>query len=247
MSEIEYSDLLFEISEKLDGNKLPRLVFMCRNKIAKGREENIQDVLTLFKELEQHHSLGIDRLDTLKEILTQMKKRPLLKKVEEFEIKRKAQSVGIVSSLKRAAASIKGVVTGNACPQQQQVPSQGEVPIRIVLLYKDQKAANSVRRQLSDLSRKINTEIRPVYTSRKIKDTIKVKEQKPPIVNQQSAVYYYKCDLCDADYVGYSCRHLHQRIEEHKGSSIGHHVKEQHGKEPHNIEKNFKILRGRLS
>lgn len=131
------------------------------------------------------------------------------------------------------------IVTGNACPQQQQAPSQQEVPIRVVLPYKDQKAANSVRRQLSDLSRKINTEIRPVYTSRKIKDTIKVKEQKPPIVNQQSAVYYFKCDLCDADYVGYSCRHLHQRIEEQKGSAIGRHIKEQHGQEPDNIEKIF--------
>ena len=38
-------------------------------------------------------------------------------------------------------------------------------------------------------------------------------------------------------------RHLHQRIEEHKGSAIGRHIKEQHGKEPDNIEKNFKILR----
>ena len=70
-----------------------------------------------------------------------------------------------------------------------------------------------------------------------------MKEQKPPIVNQQSVVYYFKCDLCDADYVGYSCRHLHQRIEEHKGSAIGRHIREQHGKEPDNIEKNFKILR----
>ncbi len=89
MSEIEYNNLLFEISEKLDGNQLPRLVFMCRNKIAKGSEENIGDVLALFKQLEKHNSLGIDRLDTLKEILSEMKKRPLLKKVEKFEIKRK--------------------------------------------------------------------------------------------------------------------------------------------------------------
>jgi len=88
-----------------------------------------------------------------------------------------------------------------------------------------------------------NEEIRPVYTSRKIKDTIEVKQQKPSIVNQQSAVYYFKCDLCDVDYVGYSCRHLHQRIEEHKGSAIGRHIKEQRGKQPDNIEKNFKILR----
>lgn len=89
MSKIEYSDLLFEISKKLDENELPRLIFMCREEIAEGSEENIRDVLTLFKELEKQNRLGIDRLDTLKEILKQMKKRSLLKKVEEFEIRRK--------------------------------------------------------------------------------------------------------------------------------------------------------------
>ncbi|XP_078345189.1 uncharacterized protein LOC144630690 [Oculina patagonica] len=110
MSKIEYSDLLFEISKKIDENELPRLIFMCREEIVKGSGRNIPDVLTLFEELEKQNCLGIDRLDTLKEILTRMKKRSLLKKVEEFEIKRKAQSVGIVSSLKRAAASIKGAI-----------------------------------------------------------------------------------------------------------------------------------------
>ena len=89
MSKIEYSDLLFEISKKLDESELPRLTFMCREEIAKGSEENIRDVLTLFQELEKQNRLGIDRLDTLKEILKQMKKRSLLKKVEEFEIRRK--------------------------------------------------------------------------------------------------------------------------------------------------------------
>ena len=89
-----------------------------------------------------------------------------------------------VSTVQRSFSSS---VTGNACPQEQQAPSQQGVPIRVVLPYKDQKAADSVRRQLSDLSRKINTEIRPVYTSRKIKDTIKVKEQ--------SIFYSYACHL----------------------------------------------------
>ena len=37
--------------------------------------------------------------------------------------------------------------------------------IRIILPFKDQKSANSVRRQLADLSRKINTEISPVVLS----------------------------------------------------------------------------------
>lgn len=89
MSKIEYSNLLFEISEKLDVTKLPRLLFMCREEIAEGSELNVRDVLTLFKELERNNSLGIDRLDTLKEILTHMRKPSLLKKVREFEIRRK--------------------------------------------------------------------------------------------------------------------------------------------------------------
>lgn len=108
MSEIEYNDLLFEISEKVADFLLPRLVFMCRGKIS--NEDNVRDVLTLFKELEGRNYLGIDRLDTLKGILTQSRKRPLLKKVEEFERRRKAQSVGIVSSLKEAASHLKGAI-----------------------------------------------------------------------------------------------------------------------------------------
>ena len=90
-------------------------------------------------------------------------------------------------------------------------------PIRVVLPFKDQKSANAVRRQLADLSRKISADITPVYTSKKIKEEIRVREEKPPLVSQQCVVYQFKCDLCDAGYVGYTCRHLHQRIEEHKG------------------------------
>ena len=52
-----------------------------------------------------------------------------------------------------------------------------------------------------------------------------------------------KCDLCDADYVGYTCRHLHQRIDEHKSSVVGEHMVEQHGEDAKNIEKSFKVLR----
>ena len=136
------------------------------------------------------------------------------------------------------------VVARNTCVQHQSSDQQ-EVPIRVVLPFKDQKSASYVHRQLVDLSRKINAENRPVKTSRKIKDEIKVKEQKPPVVNQHCAVYQFKwdlCDLCDTEYAGYSCRHLHQRIEEHKGSAIGCHLKQQHGKSPEDIAKNLRIL-----
>ena len=109
--------------------------------------------------------------------------------------------------------------------------------------FKDQKSANVVRKQLADLSRKINADISPVYTSRKIKDEIKVKEDKPPLVSQQCVVYSFQCSLCDAGYVGYTCRHLHRRIEEHKGSAIGNHLREQHDMEPEDIAQSFRILR----
>ena len=86
-------------------------------------------------------------------------------------------------------------------------------------------------------------DISPVYTSRKIKDEIKVREDKPPLVSQQCVVYSFQCGLCDAGYVGYTCRHLHQRIEEHKGSAIGNHFREQHDMEPEDIAQRFRILR----
>ena len=75
-----------------------------------------------------------------------------------------------------------------------------------------------MRKQLADLSRKINADISPVFTSRKIKDEIKIKEDKPPLVNQQ-------------------------RIEEHKGSAIGNHLREQQDIEPEDIAQNFRILK----
>ena len=121
---------------------------------------------------------------------------------------------------------IESKVSEDAPTQQQELKKQD--PIRIVLTFKDQKSANSVHRQLGDLGRKINVDISPEYTSRKIKDEIKVREDKPPLVNQQCVMYNFQCNLCDAGYVGYTCRYLHQRIEEHKGSTIGNHLKEQH-------------------
>ena len=55
--------------------------------------------------------------------------------------------------------------------------------------------------------------------------------------------YKFKCDLCDADYVGYTCRHLHQRIDEHKNSVVDKHVRECHREEPARIEHCFSILK----
>ena len=112
--------------------------------------------------------------------------------------------------------------------------------VRISIPFKDQVAANAVRRQLRDLSHTLQ----PVFVSKKLGQDLKPKEIKPLIVNQQCVVYHFSCDdLCDADYVGYTARHLHQRIAEHKNLAIGKHLLEAHGSKNLLKESQFRVLR----
>ena len=69
---------------------------MCTKKISEGSEGTIKSARGLFKELEKQGYLGIDRLENLKDILKQLKKRSMLKKVEEFEIKRRGAQLKIM-------------------------------------------------------------------------------------------------------------------------------------------------------
>ena len=64
-------------------------------------------------------------------------------------------------------------------------------------------------------------------------------------MNQQCVVYSFQCDLCDASYVGYTLRHLHQRVSKQKNvsSSIGKHYKEKHSTVPKDLEKQFSVLK----
>ena len=48
---------------------------------------------------------------------------------------------------------------------KKRVSDERDAFVRIVLPFKDQKLANTVRHQLSDLSRKIDADVQPVYTS----------------------------------------------------------------------------------
>ena len=124
-----------------------------------------------------------------------------------------------------------------------QTPTQEQAKkFPIIIPFKDQKSANSVRRQLKELSAKIRYNIQPVFTSKKLESVLKPKENKPPVVNQQSVVYRFECGLCDASYVGFTRRHLHQRIEEHKRTNIGRHVNG-HNLDIKDLSKYFKILK----
>ena len=89
MSSIEYNNLLFEISQRLEElNVLDRLLFMCRGKLASG-EDNIQDVRSLLQELEEQNHLGADHLEEMKELLKGVGEWSFNEKVETFERKRK--------------------------------------------------------------------------------------------------------------------------------------------------------------
>ena len=114
--------------------------------------------------------------------------------------------------------------------------------VRVSLPFKYQTSANAVKRQMRDLSQKIGLTVQPIFVSKKLEQDLKPKEVKPPIINQQCMVYLFSCDLCVTDYVGYTARHLHQRIVEHKNSAIGKHLLEAHGSSCHLNENQFRIL-----
>ena len=69
---------------------------------------------------------------------------------------------------------------------------------------------------------------------RKIDQELNVKETKPPIVNQQCVVHRFQCDLFDAGYVRYTCRHLDSRAKGHKQQSSAN-------------AKHYKNVRGTMS
>ena len=95
------------------------------------------------------------------------------------------------------------------------------------------------------LGSKIGVSIKPIFTSEKIGEIIKTREPKPKIINEQCVVYHFKCGLGEMDYVGFTNRHLFQRINEHTNSrsSIGKHMKLQHGVQRPAIAVNFTVLK----
>ena len=83
------------------------------------------------------------------------------------------------------------------------------------------------------------------FVSPKLEQQLKRHEFKPHIDNQQCLVYEFKCNLCDAGYVGYAHGHLHERVEGHtrKSSSIYKHYNlEQNSEMPERFIEQFQII-----
>lgn len=57
---------------------------------------------------------------------------------------------------------------------------------RVVIHFKDQESANTVKTKLKDLSVKLQTTVLPVSTSRKIAQEFPTAEPKPQLINQNA-------------------------------------------------------------
>ena len=89
MSEFEYNNLLFQISQRLDNiNAGKQLLVICRGKLAARNEESIP-TFSLFEELEGKGFLSSDRLTVLTAILKGVEEWAFLEEVEKFACKRK--------------------------------------------------------------------------------------------------------------------------------------------------------------
>ena len=77
---------------------------------------------------------------------------------------------------------------------------------------------------MHDFNFEISISAQPLFFSRKLEQVRRSKEVRPSIVSPQFLV----C-LCEANYVGYTARHLHQCISELKNTVIGKSDLETHG------------------
>ena len=75
--------------------------------------------------------------------------------------------------------------------------------------------------------------------NRKLEQDLTPKEAKWSVVNQQCIVYHLSCDLCNADYVGYTTQ---QHIAEQNYLAIGKHLTEVHSSSDLLKESHFEIL-----
>ena len=90
MSVVEYRVLLYQFSEEIDWQTQRRkLIFILRAYLPDGSDGGITDIDSLLTMLEEKNILGIDRLNVMKELLKEIEKWDLLRRIERFEIKRK--------------------------------------------------------------------------------------------------------------------------------------------------------------
>ena len=90
MSVVEYRGLLYQFCEEIDWQTQRRkLIFILKAFLPDDLEGGVSNIESLLTILEEKNIIGIDRLNVMKELLKEIGKRDLLRRVERFEIKRK--------------------------------------------------------------------------------------------------------------------------------------------------------------
>ena len=86
----EYKELLEQTSRALDeSNQLQQLIVVCTERVTlEENERNSQTARILFEKLEGRELFEFGRLKFLKEILSRIQRRDLVKEVQDFETRR---------------------------------------------------------------------------------------------------------------------------------------------------------------
>ena len=124
--------------------------------------------------------------------------------------------------------TIKNVLTANLRPEpkpsetHRPSPRPQEPPLpanvtRLILPYKSAELARNLKSEVRNLNDRLSVKIQPVFTSTKVYDLIRCSKPAPTdsIVSQSKVVYQYSCSW-EMSYIGFTNRHLHQRIAEHR-------------------------------
>ena len=122
---------------------------------------------------------------------------------------------------------VNGIIDKCDYPSTLDAKTKSDETLKVSTPFKE-VSANTVKKQMRDLTSKIGIYVQSIYTSKKLEQDLKLKEIKPRIVNQHRVVYCFKSDLCDSNYVRYTTRHLFQRIADHRYSAIGRHLRDAH-------------------
>ena len=108
---------------------------------------------------------------------------------------------------------------------------------------KDQRSADRVRNDIYFLRAKIDVNVKPVLTSRKLSQTLSVKEIIPRSSKFNALYTIFQCDLCNANYVGPTDCHLDQGISEHRYSANEKHLETENGNKRSKTDHLFKVLK----
>ena len=133
------------------------------------------------------------------------------------------------SLITRAIKDMISTLINPPAPRPKPTVTSPAIINRLVLPYKSADLSRSLRSDLNDLNKRLGITIKPVFTSVKVKDMVCSKQVAEPdsIVSKSKVVYNYRCS-CESSYIGYTSRHLHQRIAEHyrNSSAIQQHCKD---------------------